>query len=95
MEAKKPVRMELSYQEETDLFCITYFEEHNAVFQCRMVPSNFEAFTADLVRTVKDYNLFQAKLYQEKINAQKDNAAKIEVPDFGNLPDSPCPGSAA
>lgn len=63
-----PVSMNLTYDDEVKLFILTFYSDKNPVFQCRMQPENFENFTNDLIRTVKNYNLFLAKQYQEKQN---------------------------
>ena len=59
--------MHLGYDDQADLFTLTFNEGDQPVFQLRMLPHNFEQFTADMIKTVKNYNLYQAQLYKEGI----------------------------
>jgi hypothetical protein len=81
---KAPVSMYLSFDEDSSLFLLTFHEGERAVFQVRMTPENFEKFTADMVRTVKNYNLFMAQKYQEAQNEQSQQPKDGEQLNIGN-----------
>jgi len=65
----------LNWDEEHGFFMISYCELNKAVFQVKMTPAAFEKMTSDMVRTVKNYNLFQAQKYTEslKLKAEANN----------------------
>jgi len=81
-----PVGMHLGYDDQADLFTLTFNEGDQPVFQCRMLPHNFEQFTADMIKTVKNYNLYQAQLYKEGI--EKTSMHLIDQPCCSK--DAPC-----
>lgn len=83
-----PLQMNLQFDETCEMFVLSYLEGDKALFQVKMTPGAFEKMTADMVRTVKNYNLFQAEKFKEKINEQKDNATADN--NSGSLPDSCC-----
>jgi len=58
--------MHLNWDDEINMFIISYLQDSKAVFQIRMSPVSFEKMTEDMIRTVKNYNLFQAQKHQEK-----------------------------
>ena len=93
MEEEKNVEIHLGYEDQLNMFLITFVQGTNALFQFKMVPENFEKLTADMVKTVKNYNLYEAQKFQEK----KDEVAQPEAigssepgPDLSNPPCSDC-----
>jgi hypothetical protein len=61
------VQLKLGYDKENDLFNITMGRGGVDIFQVKFVPQNFQALSNDMIRIVKDYNLMQAKVYQDKL----------------------------
>lgn len=72
--------------DESGMFLMTFVEGTKALFQIKMNPENFEKLSNDMIRIVKNYNLYQIQKYNESKNG------KEEVPSVegGSLPDSPC-----
>jgi hypothetical protein len=60
--------MSLKYDDDNNLFILEYCEGFTSILQVRMQPENFEKLTHDMIRTIKNYNLYQAQQYQDKIN---------------------------
>ena len=62
------------------VFSISYLkskEDTQSVFEIRFAPEMFEKFVYDMLKIVKNFNLYQAQMYQEKVNEQN----KIEMDD--------------
>lgn len=69
--------MNLAFDEDYQMFIITYFKQDQALFQVKMTPEGFEKFTADMVRVVKNYNLHQAQQYQERMKKTDERRSKV------------------
>ena len=82
------LQMNLSWDDENELFVMSYLEGDRAIFQIKMAPPSFEKLTHDMVKTIKNYNLYQAQKYQERLNGEKEQSASTAI-GGGTLP-SPC-----
>lgn len=65
---KEPVKIETSFTYDTDLnvFIIRYFSGDNVYFEGRMLPEDFEAMTAQMIRLVKEVNIMQIQKYEQR-----------------------------
>ena len=80
----------LMFDEESNNYVISFIEGDRAIFQVKMAPKAFEKLSNDMIRTVKNYNLFQAQQYQENLkNGQKEDLSGEALNLGGGLPDSP------
>jgi len=75
------LRMTLQWDEENEMFVMSYLEGTRAIFQVKLAPASFERLTHDMIRTIKNYNLYQAQQFMEKQNGDQKNV------DGGSLPD--------
>jgi len=82
----------LSYDDEKGMFLISYFDGETALFQVSIAPASFEKMTNDMLRTVKNYNLFMAQQYLERKNEKEEGTPDAsECLNFaGGLPDPCC-----
>lgn len=71
------LNLKMSWVEDQKMFSMVYQDGDKAVFQILMTPASFEMLAMDMVRTVKNFNLYQAQKYQEMLKIQKE-AAKSE-----------------
>ena len=58
--------MTLSFDDDYDLFILTYVNEGKSIFQVKMTPQTFEKLTADMIRVIKNYNLHKLEEYQNR-----------------------------
>lgn len=75
---KLPFGMHLTFDEENHLFVISFVEDNKAIFQVKMCPPAFEKMSADIVRTIKNYNLYQIEQMNERLNEEKSKITEIE-----------------
>jgi len=73
------------YDDELNLFVLTFFQcvdkdTNHVIFQVKMLPSSFESMSNDMIRTIKNYNLFHARNYLE---TKKDG--RIEHKENGDI----------
>jgi hypothetical protein len=92
LEGKEPnLGINLTFDEESNYYIISFIEGDRAIFQVKMAPKAFEKLSNDMIRTVKNYNLFQAQQYQESLKNGKKEELIGEAINFGaGLPDSTC-----
>lgn len=69
--------MTLSFDDDYQLFVITYFKKDAALFQVKMTPEGFQKFSNDMIRVVKNYNLHQAQQYQERMKKANERRTKV------------------
>ena len=68
-----PMAIVIGFEEDSGFFFIKFMEGKEAIFNVRMNPGSFEKFSNDLIKTAKNYNLWQAKQYKERqANEQKE-----------------------
>ncbi len=77
-EQKPELRMTLQYDDENDLFVLSYLNGEHIAFQIKMGPLDFEKLTGDMVRTVKNYNLMKAQQYLEKKEQHEQGSDNLE-----------------
>jgi hypothetical protein len=74
----------LAYDEEKDMFIISYFEEERALFQIGMVPEAFERMVGDMVKVIKNYNLEKANRYLESKKNEEQKTIETDESTAGN-----------
>src|SRR5579864_8744867 len=74
---KPNINLTMSWIEEQKMFSMVYKDDEKAVFQILMTPASFEQLAMDMIRTVKNFNLYQAQIYQERLHEEK--LAKINA----------------
>ena len=90
-EEEPKLGINLMFDEESHMYVISFIEGQKAIFQVKMSTTAFEKLSNDMIRTVKNYNLYQAQQYQEKMkNGQKEDLSGEALNLGGGLPDSPC-----
>lgn len=80
----KGLQMTLQWDDENDLFVLSYLEGERALFQVKMAPESFEKLTHDMVKTIKNYNLFKAQQYMERKDVEEKNGKGNFLPDLSS-----------
>lgn len=82
------LKMTLEWNEEEKVFVQNYLDDDKSIFQVKMLPEHFELMTADFIRTIKNYNLYQAQQYQKRMEKtnERRNQEKIEMDNGKKAP---------
>ena len=70
------ISLNMSFDEESNFFVLTYFRKAGALFQVKMHPNQFERMVTDMMRVIKNYNLNEAQKYLDQKNAQQETEAE-------------------
>lgn len=91
LEGKEPnLGINVTFDEKSNYYIISFIEGDRAIFQVKMSPMAFEKLSNEMIRTVKNYNLFKAQQYQESLkDGQKEDLSGEALNLGGGLPDSP------
>ena len=68
------LNLQMQWIEDQKMFSMVYKDGDKAVFQVLMTAASFELLAMDMVRTVKNYNLYQAQKYEEMIKRQTEQS---------------------
>jgi hypothetical protein len=85
------LKLTLQFNEERGVFILNYMSGEQIAFQVCMVPDQFEKLAADMVRTIKNYNLAMAIRYTEKVkNAEATlDDSNQKIIGFETAPEQP------
>lgn len=83
--------LRVNYDKPSGMFILTWLEAseegsetEQKIFELTLLPETFQKLTADMVKIVKDFNLMQAKEFEEKENERRangDSTAELENGD--------------
>jgi len=71
--------IKLYFDEDTSSYIMTFVEGAKSIFQVKMAPDAFEKLTNDMIKTVKNYNLYQAQKFQEDQKANEKTGEQNET----------------
>ena len=89
---EQPIKMFLNWDDERHMFVMTYQEGDKLLFQVKMCPESFENMTSDMIRTVKNYNLYQLQLKEANEKQAEESRCSLPCTDDAPQPDQaePC-----
>ncbi len=75
-----PMSIEIHWLDKESLFVIKFMEGQESIFTVTLNPTNFEKMTNDMIKTIKNYNLWQLNEYKEKQKQLEEGAIQKSVP---------------
>jgi hypothetical protein len=85
-----PMSIQIHWDADEGYFQIKFMEGEQAVFCVQLSPKSFEKLSHDMIRTTKNYNLMQAKQYQESLkDGKKEEVVDAGIAEGGSIPDMP------
>lgn len=69
---EQPVKMFMDWDDERSMFSMSFKEGDTLLFQAKMTPQSFEALTNDMIKAIKNYNLYELEKY--KVENDKKNS---------------------
>ena len=78
----KDLRLSLQFDDKNELFVMAFLQGDNILFQVRLAVADFEKLSCDMIRTIKNYNLYKADLYKQMLEDKKvqEGSAIPEAP---------------
>lgn len=91
-----PMSIQIHWLDQESLFQIRFMEGEESIFTVVLNPVSFEKMSHNMIKTIKNYNLWQLNEYKEKQKAEQDQqkGGEAAIDSVSDLPRADQPSEA-
>lgn len=73
------LRITISFDQDNDFFIMSFLEVEKIMFGVKLKPSAFQDLSNDMIKIVKNYNMYQLEEFKQQFQKEKENKLISEI----------------